>query len=844
MKMKKMKKLISLAAGLAIGISSFSGLTASAGVVGTVRNYTFEQELTASEEITGWNGTHNFYADGYDNLFCLSDGWIPKVGDVVQEFTRTAEAAKSGSYGLQIRVSKGRIYFNIPKTETESVMKTYKITVPMKLIDIASGDGWVYAYAEAGDLTTNAAVNAAKGGQIFKCSTSNWSTYTYTGTFDASVNSCVTVKPVGDYTFAFDDITIEEMGAAVVTKVVPADSSVNVPQYEKPTVTFDAPIDAATISGITLTTGTKTVAAANTLSADGLTVTIAPESKLAENTEYTINVPGTVKDTVGVPVETGTFKFTTGSKNMVLEYDFDNATADDLKLIYGTNGWGASYSLGSLSSSNALQLSLPAQYNWAMISFPKAIYANASRKFIVSFDMMGAAASRTWTDIYWGKTNSDKDQTNLARYDSNQRKVHYEFLVDSASLWNGAGIRFANPVGVNSNIVLIDNIKVEYLDELRVVSASPANEQVDIMTNAPVTVTFNKELLNADSIAILDVTDEENPKEVDCTITQDADSVGRPTVTLAHNGLNPSTRYAVDLSGITDADGKSLADAEQVIYFTTASFAATGNELFIYGFESEVDGDKGISNGVHSAWAVNYDRTTEAASSGLYSLRVDTDASVAEDYGNIHFNIPDMDQMQYSQNFYSMTIDMKDNYDEGNSKVSFILAYYVDGKSDCQYTWLAEDYEIADEFTTLEKTFVIHESKNIYEPRIYMLVRGQGSFYIDNFRVEKTDKPIMTLYGDGTEIRDGKLVAASNASVKYENIPENAEYIGVIAVYKDDVLQSLELAAPTSAGGEDNEALISLPADKEGCKVKAFLLNSLKDLTPIIEAKQAQPSVS
>lgn len=600
-------------------------------------------------------------------------------------------------------------------------------------------------------------------------------------------------------------------------KVVPADSSRKVTQYEKPIITFDSPMKPGSISNIELKNGGKTVEAEKVISKDGFSVTILPKAKLAPNTEYTISVPATVVNTLNSPVKAAEFNFTTGDTNMILDYDFDNATDDNLEIIYGTGEWEASYSVGSLNGSNALKIILPSSYNWAMIKLPTSMNADMSRKFIVSFDMSTATDDRKWTDVYWYHKYNTEEK--LTRYDSYQRKQHYEFLVDSASEWD-AGLKFANPNGVNSNVILIDNLKIEYLDEIRVISSSPANDQTDVATSSPVIINFNKTVTNTGNIKLVDLTDKENPEPVKCNVTASTDELGRTIVTLNHSGLNDNTRYVVDFKDVTDDDGQN-------IFFTT------GNALFIYGFEDELNGDNGIANGVDSSWAINWRRTTEAATNGSYSLKVDTDTSVAETGGNMYFKIPNMDNMQYSQNTYKMKIDIKDALPNGASTVSFIIAYYTDGGIR-HYDWLITRYNVTEDFKTIEKTFVIDESANIYGPSVYMLCEGEASFYIDNFIIEKI-KPVLTLYGDGAELTQGKLVAENSVVVEYTNIPRNSSYLGIMTICRDGALVDVGFANPTIEGGENNKITLSLPKDKEGCEVKAFLWNGLDTLMPVVE---------
>ncbi len=83
-----------------------------------------------------------------------------------------------------------------------------------------------------------------------------------------------------------------------VSVIAPADGTVNVSVSTPVTVTFDEPVDPATVNGntIKLLKGTTAVSVTLALSADGIQATLTPSSALVGSTRYTVVVATAVQD--------------------------------------------------------------------------------------------------------------------------------------------------------------------------------------------------------------------------------------------------------------------------------------------------------------------------------------------------------------------------------------------------------------------------------------------------------------------------------------------------------------------------------------------------------------------
>ncbi len=123
---------------------------------------------------------------------------------------------------------------------------------------------------------------------------STYSVTVMTGVKDLAGNMLAAVK-----TWNFNTVGLADITAPQVSSVTPANNSIAVQATVKPTVTFNEPVDPATINSATIVLKQGSTIVNGTISLSGNTATFSPGSQLAANTAYTLNVTTGVKDVSG-----------------------------------------------------------------------------------------------------------------------------------------------------------------------------------------------------------------------------------------------------------------------------------------------------------------------------------------------------------------------------------------------------------------------------------------------------------------------------------------------------------------------------------------------------------------
>jgi hypothetical protein len=149
--------------------------------------------------------------------------------------------------------------------------------------------------------------------------------------------------------FSSSFATASAVAAPAVASAVPSQGATGVALGTAPSVTFDQPMDASTLTSATVTlTGpdSAVVPAGVAVSGDGRTVTATPTAPLAEGAAYALHVAGSARSAAGVALGNAyTLTFTTGSSCPCRLWGANPApAATTLDVANGRSG-GGPYSL-------------------------------------------------------------------------------------------------------------------------------------------------------------------------------------------------------------------------------------------------------------------------------------------------------------------------------------------------------------------------------------------------------------------------------------------------------------------------------------------------------------------
>ena len=735
----KFKKFVPVITVLAILLSLVSNLTVSASVGKTILNYTFES-VTIDNNKTVGAGTYNFKADGYDN-YVLNGAWL-KVGETVPQFTQTAAAAKSGSYGVQVDTQNGgEIYFKIPKSESESVTKTYKITIPMKQLSgsgtyvLGGLDKLVHNYASVPDGYWPNVL----GGQAVNVSSKAWVQYSTEVSLDLSYYHYVCIRPWADMTLAFDDIVVQEVGKVDVTRVMPANASTKVSTYINPVINFDGALQEGTISNIKLMNGNTVITTENVLDSTGTIVTIKTLEQIAPNTTFRIVVPDTVKALDGSSVATGEYTFTTSGKNTIVDYDFEQeGNAGDTGMMFGYAGWEATKELvanSPINNSQAVKVTCTKAWH-EFIPYLCLIKNSDDSKAVDNLKIEGSGTARTYKieyDLYVegaGTVHTYFQPTggtllNHQTFTASENVYHVEYTTSFTTAWDPC-IRLRTE-DANTATFYVDNLKVTEVipENPEVTNVVPANGKTGVITVVSPAVTFDAAVTETSISNILlkkgdTVIETNNTLSTDgCTVT--VDPVDK---------LSPFTQYTIVVPDTVKGAGEIAAIPAQFT-FTTGD----RNTVMHYDFEdTPASSDLKTEYNISSLWNSNYERTTEAASGGSYSFKVSSQDT--SNTNEIIFNLPYMNDKQYIGRRYTISADFKLAEKGTNDVLAAYLRYYANGQRVNKL--ISNSIQLTDEFTTLSYSFVIDEKVDgenisIWNPDLFINNPKDGSsFYIDN----------------------------------------------------------------------------------------------------------------
>ncbi|MDD6483534.1 MAG: glycoside hydrolase family 99-like domain-containing protein [Clostridiales bacterium] len=389
------------------------------------------------------------------------------------------------------------------------------------------------------------------------------------------------------------------------------------------------------------------------------------------------------------------------------------------------------------------------------------------------------------------------------------------------------------PYGVsyieNKNAVSVgDNAGIDYNAPV-IVSSYPVYGESLANANVKPYITFDK-AVSESSIAQIVI------KKGDVVIpSQNTLSADGKTVTLTpKNGLSEHTSYRIVVPDtVCGENGAAVSEAEYP--FSTA--------LMCYDFEKEPTDTLKNEYSILSQYLVTCKRTNETASGGEYSFKV---AVGSPEGGNIKFGLPILEDQQYKNRTYTVSLDLKGLYPGMSKTLSFYISYYTDGRLvNKQITNL---YKLKDDFETYKFTFSIEdEPAGVWLPQLYILSNAAGGgFYIDNLKMSYTNNDIGVLsneiymlkgYGSDNEeyITEDNITSGEITAVADKLYREGESYILVIAKYNEGRLISVKtdrIEASEDKGLKQKKLTASLSADaSSNDEIKAFLWNT-QDFTP------------
>lgn len=864
----KLKRFFSAISAVAISVCLLPGFSASAA--GTVVDYTFDKEEKITVSKNGIDRIVSCYDDYSEPFLRIEDdvwktGWINYDNDRngVPNYLPTSKEMYIKDSLLNVNMNGyNRIVMRIPTSAdaTDGEERTYNIKFTLKK---TGGDAGFIRFNVNGvpNSGPSDANPTGAGAAVFEFAKGVAQQYNKTVTLSKGADNYLAFVPVEkSLSFTIDRLTVTEIANVKLIKSLPAEDMTGVSTYTNPKLYFDGALDTSTISNIKLMKGDAEVPVSVKANSAGDTVMLVTDSVLDAGSIYTMSVPNTVKGANGVSVSAKNISFTTGEKDVVLNYDFEKeGNAGDCGIMYNADGWETSYELAKKDERGVLKLNFNRQ--WANRSFDiisaspannlKVEGDNINRNYKISYDIFieDGGQIKSYFDPYY----SDNHTNGTALY-INSKAGEWEHVEAEVTGINKCWTPFVTFQKLDSGscTAYIDNLKITEIGAdtgaFSVVSSNPENGCRFAQTTSEIEVVFNKattEDAAFDNVELYDMSGDE-PVIVETVKTIGKDKYGRCKLTVKPNAiLSTNTSYALDLSTIADVISEFASSELQTVEFITSEVLLTGRELFYYDFESEYsEGDKGIKYGIDDLWKMNIERTDSDKKNGLYSLKVNTTGSG----GNIKFRIPNIYQQMYVGKKYEISMDAKRASENTSMDAEVFVSYYNDGDSSEKYVRLGT-FSPADDFEKVKKTFYIPEDGIIWDVKLYILCSEGFDAYLDNLMIKEIDAPralIKYTNSEGVQKNITSTKMESELSGKTLNVTfdkfkesDNGVYKGIAAVYLGGKLIKAELADITVTGGAASGAVnITLPETSDDVSIteydmKVFLWDS--SLHPIIE---------